>query len=379
MPTSASPPLGDEFDVYKEAGVDTDEANSGLQRLVDRLRRTWPVRSGIGGVQLEIGYFANVINLGHTGLALCTDGIGSKAIIAQLMGKYDTVGIDCVAMNVNDLICVGARPLSMVDYIAVETAKADMLDAISIGLAAGAEIAGISISGGEISQIKDIITGPCPGYGFDLVGMAVGDVALDKINYGQNVEAGDIVIGIESNGIHSNGLTLARRAFFEQNNFSIDHKFADLDEPIGVELLKPTFIYVKEILEVLAAIQNVKALVHVTSDGLLNLYRVDAQVGFEIDSLPKPPPIFDLIERYGQVDKTEMFHVYNMGIGFCLVVSPDDVDTTLEILRRHRRNPTVIGRAVVDPEKRVKIDDDLVGQGKKFYRSKSHRYGGTNA
>src|SRR5215472_13534116 len=181
-------------DVYKHAGVDTAEADSGLSHIVRRVQRTWP-QQGVGRVLLPIGYFANVIEIDGVGLALCTDGVGSKTIIAERMRKYDTIGIDCVAMNVNDMICVGARPVSM-------------LDAIAAGLCEGARQAQISISGGETAQLKDIVTG------FDLVGMAVGRVDLDKVIAGQGVEEGDVVIGVASSGVHSNGLSLARRAFF---------------------------------------------------------------------------------------------------------------------------------------------------------------------
>src|SRR5206468_6873403 len=140
---------------------------------------TWPARDQFGGVQLQIGYFANVIDIGGTGLAICTDGVGSKAIIAQLMNRYDTIGIDCIAVNVNDLICVGAQPVSLVDYIAVERVDAQVLDAIAIGLAEGAAQAGISISGGETAQLEDVV------HGFDLAGTAVGTVSLDKIVTGR--------------------------------------------------------------------------------------------------------------------------------------------------------------------------------------------------
>src|SRR2546423_13572991 len=156
----------------------------------------WPAPGSRGAVKLDIGYFANIIDIGGIGLAICTDGVGSKTFIAQRPGRYDTIGIDCVAMNVNDVICVGTRPISMVDYIAVENADADMLGAIAIGLAAGAKQAGISISGGEISQLKDVIRG------FDLIGMAVGIVPLDRIITGRELAPGDIIIGLESNGIH---------------------------------------------------------------------------------------------------------------------------------------------------------------------------------
>src|SRR6266581_687281 len=170
---------------YRDAGVDTDEADLGLSRLVSRITRTWPSRGKFGAVELPIGYFANVIDIGGTGLAICTDGVGSKAIVAQLMNRYDTIGIDCIAMNVNDLLCVGARPLSMVDYIATDRADAAMLDGIAIGLAEGARQAGISISGGEISQLGEIVRG------FDLVGTAVGTVPLDRIIVGRALKPGD--------------------------------------------------------------------------------------------------------------------------------------------------------------------------------------------
>jgi phosphoribosylformylglycinamidine cyclo-ligase len=353
-------------EVYRESGVDTDEADRGLSRLTQRVKATWP-SSGLGAVMLDIGYFANVINIGSTGIAMCTDGIGSKAIIAQMLDRYDTVGIDCVAMNVNDLICVGARPLSMVDYIAVQTANADLLDAISIGLCEGAEAARISISGGEISQIRDIITGYREGFGFDLVGMAVGDVSLDRVNTGRYVQDGDVVVGIESNGVHSNGLSLARRAFFETNNFSVGHTFKELRVSLGEELLRPTHIYVREILEILDTVDNVKALVHITSDGLLNLTRVTApDIGFVIDDMPPVPPIFQLIQRYGDVPEPEMYHVYNMGVGFCVVVSPNSCDRVMEILHRHGRKAFKIGCAVSDPKRQVFVNDRLVGIGKKF-------------
>jgi phosphoribosylformylglycinamidine cyclo-ligase len=360
-------------EIYIEAGVDTDKADIGLQRLVRRLASTWPAVGAVGEVMLDVGYFANVIRLGNIGLGLCTDGIGSKAIIAQMMNKYDTVGIDCVAMNVNDLICVGARPLSMVDYIAVEKVDPDILEALSIGLAEGAKMARISISGGEISQIKDIIKGYRQGFGFDLVGMALGDVPIDKINTGQHVEEGDIVVGIESNGIHSNGVSLARHAFFELNTFGVDHKFKELDCGLGMELLRPTYIYVREVLEVLNAVDGVKALVHITSDGLLNLARVAAPVGYQIDDLPPTPPIFSLIQKYAKVDDAEMFQVYNMGIGFCIVVKPTSADKVIDIVRKHGKKSFKIGYAVADSTKQVFVKQKLMGIGKRFYRIESSK------
>jgi phosphoribosylformylglycinamidine cyclo-ligase len=346
---------------YKASGVDIAEADAGLRNITSRITATWP-SGGLGAVQLPIGYFANIVDIGAgMGLGICTDGVGSKAIIAQAMNKYDTIGVDCVAMNVNDLLCVGARPLSMVDYIAVEMADAAMLDGIAIGLAEGARQSNISISGGEISQLRDVVRG------FDLVGMAVGLVPLDRIIVGRDLQPGDKIIGIASNGLHSNGFTLTRRVFSEQAGVGVDHIFPELGCPLGEELLRPTFIYVPEILEILDQIASVKALIHITGDGLMNLPRVDAEVGFLIDAFPPPPPIFDLIEKVGGVGRTEMFEVYNMGIGFCVMVADADVEATLAILRRHNRRASIIGRVIADPEKSVRLPQEkLVGIGKKF-------------
>jgi phosphoribosylformylglycinamidine cyclo-ligase len=347
-------------DAYKEAGIDTAEADTGLHRLVRRIEATWP-RQGLGRVLLPTGYFANVIEMDGAGLALCTDGVGSKTIIADRMRKYDTIGIDCIAMNVNDVICVGAKPLSLVDYIAVEQVDADMLDAIAVGLSEGASMAGISVSGGEISQLKDIVKG------FDLVGMAAGRVDLDKVLNGKDVAEGDIVIGVRSSGVHSNGLSLARKAFFEDHKFGLEHKFDDLDVTLGEELLRPTDIYVPEAMEILEGVKGVKALINITSDGLLNLTRVHADVGFEIENLIEPQPIFSLIQHYARVPDNEMFETFNMGIGFCYIVDPASADQTISILRKHDRRAQEIGHAVADREKIVRVPQrKLVGCHKTF-------------
>jgi phosphoribosylformylglycinamidine cyclo-ligase len=315
---------------------------------------------------LPIGYFANVVEVDGIGMALCTDGVGSKTIIAEKMRKYDTIGIDCVAMNVNDLICVGAKPLSLVDYIAVQKTDAAMLDAIGAGLCRGAEMAQISISGGEIAQLRDVING------FDISGMALGRVDLDKIIDGSTIAPGDVVIGVRSDGLHSNGYSLARRALFEAGGFGIGHKFEELGTTLGEELLRPTAIYVREAMEILEKVRGVKALFNITGDGLLNLARAAAPVGYEIDQPIEPQPIFGLIQRYGGVSDAEMFEVFNMGTGFCYVVDPAAVDATLAILRKYGRDARPIGRTVADPQKKVRIPPrNLVGRHKKFRKDES--------
>jgi phosphoribosylformylglycinamidine cyclo-ligase len=353
-------PMAKRHDVYKDTGVDTAEADTGLSHIIRRVKGTWP-RHGMGRVLLPIGYFANVIEMDGTGVAICTDGVGSKTIIATMLKKYDTIGIDCIAMNVNDMICVGAKPLSLVDYIAIEHADASMLDAVAVGLCEGARMANISISGGETAQLKDIVKG------FDLVGMAVGRVDLDKVLFGRDVVVGDVVIGVRSNGVHSNGLTLARRAFFDSHKYRVDHKFEELSTTLGEELLRPTDIYVPEAMEILASVKGVKALINITSDGLLNLARVHADVGFEIDRLIEPHPIFSLIQHHARVPDSEMFEVFNMGIGFCYVVDPAAAEMTLSILKNHGRQAQRIGHAVADLKKAVRVSQrNLVGRHKTF-------------
>jgi phosphoribosylformylglycinamidine cyclo-ligase len=348
-------------DLYKTAGVDTAATQSGLHKIVERIKETWPSAGGIGAVKLDIGYFANVIDIGGIGLAICTDGVGSKSIIAQMMRRYDTIGIDCVAMNVNDLLCVGARPISLVDYIGVEQSDADMLGGIAIGLAEGAKQAGVSISGGEISPLKDVMRG------FDLVGTAVGLVPLDRIITGRDLIPGDVIIGLESSGIHSNGLTLARYVFFKQGNLSIDQVLPELGISLGEELLRPTLIYVPEMLEIIDKIPTVKGLINITGDGLLNLPRVDAKVGFMIDNLPPVPPIFRLIQSHGGVSSAEMYQVYNMGVGFCVLANQKDRDAILSVLQRHGRRAQVIGRVIEDDSKGVYLPaQKLAGFAKEF-------------
>jgi len=347
--------------LYKMAGVDTDATQSGLHKIVGRIKETWPGPGALGAVKLDIGYFANVIDIGGIGLAFCTDGVGSKSIIAQMMRRYDTIGIDCVAMNVNDLVCVGARPISMVDYIAVEESDAEMLGAIAIGLVEGAKQAGVSISGGEISPLKDVMRG------FDLVGAAIGLVRPDRIITGGNLMPGDVIIGLESGGIHSNGLTLARYVFFKERKLSINHVFPELGISLGDELLRPTLIYVPEVLDIISEIPTIKALINVTGDGLLNLPRVAAKVGFMIDDLPPVPAIFRLIQSLGGVSNAEMYQVYNMGVGFCVLVADRDRDAVLTVLNRHGRGAQVIGRVIEDSSKGVHLPRQrLIGHGKEF-------------
>jgi phosphoribosylformylglycinamidine cyclo-ligase len=325
---------------YARAGVDTSRAEQAVAGLVDVLRHIDPGRPS--RAVLGSGHYANVLRLDDTtGIALSTDGVGSKVIVAEQLGRFDTVGIDCIAMNVNDIICVGAEPWAVLDYIAVEEAEPEMLRQIAEGLRAGAEAAGVEIPGGELAQLPELIRGHPSPYGFDLVGACFGTVALDAVVTGARVEPGDAVIGLPSSGVHSNGLTLARQAL------------PDLDErpdelggaSVGETLLEPTVIYVRAVMDLLGSGVDVRGLAHITSGGLLNLLRLEAGVGFEItDPLPRLP-VFELIAERSRASEAELLEVFNMGCGFCCVVPADQTDAAVELLDGHHAGAAVIGRA----------------------------------
>ncbi|MBI4596326.1 MAG: phosphoribosylformylglycinamidine cyclo-ligase [Candidatus Tectomicrobia bacterium] len=353
---------------YGHAGVDTVAEEEGLKKLVTRLKGT--VRLSDNAVMLDFGYFANVLDLGNNlGLAISTDGVGTKIIVAQMMEKYDTIGIDCIAMNVNDILCVGAKPISMVDYIAVQSPDTHLLEEIAKGLYEGAKISKISIPAGEIAQIKEMIKSEKEGMGFDLVGTAVGLVPLDRIIIGQNIQDNDVLIGLRSNGIHSNGLTLARKALFEKGRRDVRTYDAKLGKTLGEELLEPTHIYVPEIMAMINRGIKLKALIHVTSDGFLNLLRVTSPCSYRITNLPEPHPIFKLIQEAGKVSDEEMFRVYNMGIGFCLVVPESEASAVLDICKKFNVEGYKIGYSVNDGKKEVIIEEKkLIGKDDKFHR-----------
>jgi phosphoribosylformylglycinamidine cyclo-ligase len=356
---------------YDATGV-LDNTQLGLSALLKWVNATGAFRAtGQGRRVVDVGFFASVVDIGHgLGLALCTDGVGSKVLVAEMLHRYDTIGIDCVAMNVNDAICVGAEPVSFLDYIAIERATPAVLEAIAHGLHDGARLANVAIVGGEISQIPEIIKGRDPGGGLDLVGMCAGIVPLDRIILGGDVAPGDAIIGLRSSGVHSNGFTLARRALFNEGRLDIDSYVAELGGTVGEELLKPTHIYVAPIVELLKATVPIKALVHITSDGFLNLARIENQtVGFRLDALPPVPPIFDLIRTSGRVAEAEMYRVFNMGTGFCLILPPDAsvIGTVTRTCAAAGFEAAVIGEVVADDRQRVWLTrQNLVGEGDLF-------------
>lgn len=357
---------------YRSAGVDSDKKEGGLGRLLQHVTQTFaynPCKP-----LLPVGYYANVIDLRpagfQTGIAFCTDGVGTKLLVAEAMKRYDTVGIDCVAMNVNDIICVGATPVSMVDYIAVSEANSFVLEELGKGLRQGCELSGVSLCGGEIAQISELLARREGSISMDIVGTAIGLVSPDRVIVGQNLQGGDRLIGFQSTGLHSNGYTLARKVCFDIAKLPIDYYYPELGRTIGEELLEPTRIYVKEVLEILGAVP-VKAFFHITGDGLFNLTRTQKAVGYRIERFPEPPPIFRLIQRLGQIPEEEMFRVFNMGIGFMMVV-PDDrsvLEKVNRIVRPYGYETYNLGYVVEDPLRTIVIESHrLQGRAGRFAR-----------
>jgi phosphoribosylformylglycinamidine cyclo-ligase len=274
-------------------------------------------------------------------------------------------------MNANDILCVGARPISMVDYIAVQKADPKLLAEIAKGLCEGARAAQINIPGGEIAQVRELLHDAPDERAFDLVGTCVGTVHPERILIGASIRPGDLVVGLASSGVHSNGLTLARRVLFDRARLNVDTHRPELGRTVGEELLEPTCIYVRAATRMLEAELDVKAFIHVTGDGFLNLARVAAPVGFVIDSLLPRPAIFSLIQDLGEIDDAEIFRVYNMGLGFCVVVNPRDASRVQAIAAEHGHHAAVIGYTVADERRSVWIPaHNLVGRDKRFHFSR---------
>jgi phosphoribosylformylglycinamidine cyclo-ligase len=359
-PSSVS--SSDESLTYAASGVDTDAASAGLAHLLSWVGRTQSFREGIGEAMVPNGFFANVLRMSdRLSLAISTDGVGSKSAVAQLVGSYEGIGWDAVAVNVNDVVCAGAEPVAMVDYISLQHPHGDLLGELGKGLHDGAERARVAIVGGELSQHPDTLTGPREGYAFDISGTCVGILDGAAPITGSEVGVGDVVLALPSNGIHANGMTLARMVLLA-NGQGHDRYLDECGLTVGEELLRPTHIYVPEALAVMRAGVNVHGFAHISGDGLLNLLRLDSEVGYRFDALPNVSPIFDVIQREGGVSDAEMWRVFNMGVGFCVVVSVSDVDRALEAIRGVGGEATVAGEVVPGP-KRIELPTmGLIGQ-----------------
>ncbi len=317
---------------YAKAGVDIDKKSSSIAALVEHLKYR---RKGFGKPIDLPGHFTGLIDFGDYALTLCTDGVGTKLLVADAMEKWDTIGIDCIAMNVNDTICVGSEPIAFVDYIAIDKPDERVTSEVGKGLEAGAALSNMTIVGGEIAVLPELVKG------FDLAGTCLGMVKKKEIIAGDKISPGDALIGLPSSGIHSNGLTLARK-ILEQNGIGYKEKVKGLGRSVGLELLEPTTIYVKQVLKLVGKF-DIHGMANITGGGLRNLIRLKRGIGFVIDNPLKQNAIFKVMQELGNVTDEEMHQTFNMGMGYCLVAPHKEADS---IAKAAGRGAKVVGHAV---------------------------------
>jgi phosphoribosylformylglycinamidine cyclo-ligase len=336
---------------YAQAGVDIVGEGKAIKGLVKALNFK---RKGTGSPVDLGGHFTGLVELGDHYLSLCTDGVGSKIKIAEELQKWDTVGIDCMAMNVNDVICIGAEPIAFVDYLATEDPDPEILNQIGIGLNEGARLSNLTIIGGETSTIPEIVNG------LDLAGTCLGYVKKGNEVTGESVEKGDLIIGFPSSGIHSNGYTLVRKIVEESDisyispldevinrkEWKVKKKFPQYmsaveewaseegSRIIGEILLTPTRIYVRDIIGLLKGLPegSVHGMANITGGGIRNLARIKDSLGYSIDTPLKVPPVFRMIQILGSVEENEMYQTFNMGIGFVVIIGPGYLSKAMELL-----------------------------------------------
>ncbi len=316
---------------YAEAGVDIDRKSAQVAALVKELRFQ---RRGVGKPFGPKGHFAGFIELGRQALGLCTDSVGTKVLVANEMRRWDTVGYDCVAANVNDMVCAGAEPIAFVDYLVVDSHDAEMTRQIGVGLNAGAKDANVTIVGGEIAVMPEVVNG------FDLAGTCFGIVDKAKIVDGHAIRIGDEIVGLASSGIHCNGLTLARRVLREAAITVMD-AVTGSDEAWGPALLEPTRIYVPEVLDMVRTI-GVTGLANITGGGLRNLIRLKPNVEFRLTDPMRPQVVFTALQKLAGIEDREMYQTFNMGMGLAVVARPTAA-AKIEARYRKRLGAKVVG------------------------------------
>ena len=295
---------------YSEAGVDIDASEKATEALIAQIKNVG--RKGDGeAIKLDNG-FAGLVKLGDGALAMCTDGVGSKLLLAEEMDSIHTVGIDCVAMNTNDLICVGAEPLSFVDYVALDKPDEELMAKLGKGLAEGCKQSNCTLSGGETAILPELV------HGFDIAGTSVGYVKQDEIIDGTKITEGDVLIGLKSSGPHSNGYTLIRKLF-------------NGDKEIGKQLVEPTRIYVKEVMNLIKQV-DVHGIAHITGGGLDNISRINNNFQYVIDNPLPVPSVFDWLQQRGDVEDSEMYRTFNMGMGMIIIVDKNDTGKSVSLL-----------------------------------------------
>jgi phosphoribosylformylglycinamidine cyclo-ligase len=315
---------------YREAGVDIDLETTAIQSLIRNLTYR---RTGSPAMMGGVGHFAGLIRFGEHVLALATDGVGTKMLVADQMRDWTTVGIDCIAMNVNDLYVMNIEPVAFVDYIATDRLSVEKMAQIGVGLNEGARQANIDIVGGETATLKGLVNG------LDLAGTCLGMQKRELVITGEAIVPGDVIIGVPSSGIHSNGLTLARRVVEEHASYA--HRFSDR-KTLGGELLTPTRIY-HESLRV-AERCTVHGMCHVTGGGLLNFKRL-SRYGFHFTDIISPPEIFSWIQTAGGIDDVEMYRTFNMGMGYAYITPESSVRCVLQ----EEKDAKVVGETRREP------------------------------
>lgn len=331
---------------YKDAGIDISKIKQSQISIGRLISSTHKLRKGIKTMS-GFGHYAGIVEIpGGKLLATHTDGVGTKVIIAQMMRKYDTVGIDCIAMNVNDIICTGAVPISFVDYIAANRNDQEIFKEIIRGLVRGAKKAKVPIVGGETAILPDLISGK--NFSFDLAGMVVGLLDKQNIILGDMINPGDTIIGVKSSGLHSNGYSLARKVLLSK--YSLRDKIKGLGV-LGEALLEPTVVYVQPVLEAIREC-DIHGLAHITGGSFTKLLRLK-KIGYVIDNLPEPPEIFQLIENQ-DVQKEEMYKTFNMGIGFCVIAPEEEEERIDKIFKKYGLQSRQIGE--IKDKKGVFVD-----------------------
>ena len=321
---------------YKKAGVDISEIKKS-QRAIGKLIESTHNLQKLAKMKHGFGHYAGIVEIpGGKLLATHTDGVGTKVIISNMLKRYDTIGIDCIAMNVNDIICIGATPISFVDYIAANKNDQKIFKQIVSGLVKGAKKSAMPIVGGETAIMSDLISGK--GFGFDLAGMVVGMLSKKEMVLGDKIKSNDVIIGIQSSGLHSNGYSLARKALLPK--YSVKDNIKGVGN-LGNALLRPTEIYVKPVLEALKKCK-INGLAHITGGSFTKLLRLK-KIGYHLDNMPKTPALMQLIEDTG-VKNEEMYKTFNMGVGFCIISPENQVKNIHKIFNKHKMKSYEIGR-----------------------------------
>ena len=312
-------------DAYSKAGVDIDLEAIAVKALVTELTYH---RKGDYQMESDIGHFAGFVSFGEYVLAMAVDGVGTKMLVADVLSDWSTVGIDCIAMNVNDLYVMNLEPVAFVDYIASSSLSPDQMKEIGKGLNEGARLANLSILGGETATLKGLVTG------LDLAGACLGIQKRDRVIDGSSIIPGDCIVGIPSSGIHSNGLTLARKVV--ETHGSYDLQLAS-GETMAEILLKPTRIYSEALL--VCKETEVHGMCHITGGGLLNLSRL-SHYGYSIENPLPPQEVFTWIAENGEISEKEMYKTFNMGMGYVIILPEEG----FKLVKQYFHDAKIVGR-----------------------------------